>query len=251
MTIMLKLFTNKQMIYEPNEINLVLDRCKPMQVITSNKKIKYYNIPCAFDIETSSFYNESSEKVAIMYEWTFGIGDNIIIGRTWGEFVQMVGKIADILKLDHDKRLIIYVHNLEFEFQFMRHWLSWSKIFASESRRPIYALTDTGLEFRCSYILSGYSLDKLASQLVTQKISKLKGQLDYNKIRHSKSTLTNKEIEYCVNDVRIILAYIAERMAFDGDITQIPLTKTGYVRNYCRRRCFLWPQRIWRALFQN
>lgn len=244
--------TNKQIIYNPKDIKMIIEKCKPLKLVKpSNKSTKYYNIPCAFDIETSFFYNDNKEKVAIMYEWTFGIGDYIIIGRCWSEFVQMLNSITEILKLDHDKRLIIYVHNLGFDFQFMRKWLGWTKIFASESRRPIYALTDNGIEFRCSYILSGYSLENLSKQLVTRKIPKLKGHLDYNKIRHNKSMLTEREIEYCVNDVKIIIAYIAERMARDGDIAQIPLTKTSVARNYCRRRCFLWPQRIWHAIFQN
>ena len=38
----------------------------------------YYNIPCAFDIETSSFY-EGDEKRAIMYIWQFAIGQKCVV----------------------------------------------------------------------------------------------------------------------------------------------------------------------------
>ena len=50
------------------------------------QKIDYYNIPCAFDIETSSFY-DNGQKAGCMYIWMFSIDDHIIIGRTWDEFI--------------------------------------------------------------------------------------------------------------------------------------------------------------------
>ena len=34
--------------------------------------IEYYNVECAFDIETTST-TQGEQKVAFMYEWTFGI----------------------------------------------------------------------------------------------------------------------------------------------------------------------------------
>lgn len=64
------------------------------------------------------------------------------------------------------------------------------------------------------------------------------GDLDYTKIRHSKTPLTEQEWGYCEADIRVLLAYIQEKIESDGDITQIPLTNTGYVRNYCRKECF-------------
>mgnify|MGYP003297503762 CR=1 FL=1 len=73
--------------------------------------------------------------------------------------------------------------------------------------------------------------------LVNYKVSKLTGYLDYSLLRHSKTELSKKEIMYCINDVLVVMAYIQERIESDGDITLIPLTKTGYVRNYCKVQC--------------
>ena len=212
-----------------------------LQIISSkNKKIKYYNLPCAFDIEASSFYNEYEEKVGLMYEWSFGINGVVIIGRSWTEFINLLNTLVKILHLSTDKRLIIYVHNLSYEFQFLHTRCEWYKVFAIKPRQPIYAVTTDGVEFRCSYKLSGYSLDDLTNQIQTCKIEKLIGNLDYTKIRHSKTELTEKEIDYCINDVKIVMMYIYERMQLDGDITRIPLTKTGYVRKYCYKNCLIW-----------
>ena len=236
-------FLKSNNIYKPSEILTVLKMVRPnFRFSYSNKKIKYFNVPCSFDIETSSFFrstgNGEREKTAIMYEWTFGIYGAVIVGREWGEFISMLETICNELNLTSEKRLIIYVHNLSYEFQFMRKWFEWDKVFSIDNRKPIYALTSSGVEFRCSYLLSGYSLEKLGDDLRTYPVKKLVGALDYEKIRHNKTPITQDEIAYCVNDVRVVMAYIAERIEQDGGISRIPLTKTGYVRNYCRNSCF-------------
>ena len=204
-------FLKSNEIYKPSEILSVLKMVRPnFRFSYSNNKIKYFNVPCSFDIETSSFFrstgNNEQEKTAIMYEWTFGIYGAVIIGREWGEFISMIETLSNELKLTNEKRLIIYVHNLSYEFQFMRKWFEWEKVFSIDNRKPIYALTIAGVEFRCSYLLSGYSLAKLGDDLRTYEIKKLVGALDYEKIRHNKTRLTPEEIAYCVNDVRVVMA---------------------------------------------
>lgn len=236
-------FLKSERIYRPDEIAYVLRMVMTEErTIKTNKKVEYYNVPCSFDIETSSFFrstgNFEQEKVAIMYEWTFGINGAVIIGRTWGEFLAMIEKVVDVLELSHDRRLCVYVHNLSYEFQFIRCWLKWDKVFSLADRKPIYATTVSGVEFRCSYLLSGYSLEKLGNDLQTYKVKKLTGSLDYELVRHSKTPMTDAELAYCVNDVKVVMAFIKERMERDGDITKLPMTKTGYVRNYCRQECF-------------
>lgn len=152
--------------------------------------------------------------------------------------MKMITRITEVMKTNPTCRLVVYVHNLSYEFQFIRKHFEWYKVFSIDTRKPIYAITSTGIEFRCSYILSGYSLAKLAENLQTFDIRKLTGDLDYSLIRHSKTPLTDTELGYCVNDVKIVMAYIMERIETDGDITRIPMTKTGYVRQYCRNSCF-------------
>lgn len=204
--------------------------------IKDNKKIVYLNIPAAFDIEVSSFYNHG-EKQSVMYAWGFGIYNQVTTGRTWDELLSLLSQVQKILMLSEHRKLIIYIHNFSYEFQFMRKLFDWDKVFVMEERKPVYAIAG-GIEFRCSFKLSGKSLAKVGEDLTKYPISKLVGDLDYSKLRLTNTPLTEKEWGYIENDIRVLLHYIQETIEQDGDITRIPLTKTGYVRNYCRKNCF-------------
>lgn len=222
----------------PDRIDEILLPLAGLKPITTSKRKQYYNIVCAFDIETTSFSNQLDEKCAIMYCWQMAINGRVIFGRTWDEFIKVINRLTEFFNLYSGRRLIMYVHNLAFEFQFIRKRLEWESVFSIETRKPLYALTTGGIEFRDSYLLSGYSLAKLGDNLQKYKVKKLVGDLDYSKIRHSKTPMTEKEIAYCENDVLVVSAYIQEEIEKAGNITRLPLTKTGYVRNYCRSKCF-------------
>lgn len=161
----------------------------------------------------------------------------LVIGRTWEEFKILYDKIINIMNINLDNRLIVYVHNLSFEFQFMRKHFDWEKVFSLTERKPVQAITCDGIEFRCSYKLSGYSLAKLSDQLTKYKVKKDVGDLNYDLIRTPLTPLTDKEINYCVDDVLVVICYIQELIEREGNITKIPLTKTGFVRRYCRQKC--------------
>ena len=238
-------------IYKSSDIEEVLEKAvNDKNVIGNNKGTKFYNIPCAFDIETTSFYRDADgktydynqyvklgvklEKCSIMYVWQFGINGYIIVGRTWDEFIKMCSVIVRKLSLNKDRRIVIYIHNLSYEFQFIRTLFEWEKVFSIDVRKPLYAITKGGLEFRCSYLLSGYNLAKLGEQLQKYKCAKLVGDLDYTLIRHSTTPLSTKEIMYCVNDIRVVMNYIQEQLEQHKLITRLPLTKTGFVRKHCR-----------------
>lgn len=200
-------------------------------------KVHYLNIPVSFDIETSSFYDGLAKK-AIMYIWTCNINGTTFIGRTWKQFVDLLSIVSETFNLNRfNRRLLIYIHNLEYEFQFMRKWFDWHDIFADDKRQPLYCVTKNGIEFRCSYRLSGYSLAKLADELNIYKTQKMVGDLDYSLIRHSETPLTDKEMKYCMQDTQVVVCYIQEEIDRNGNISKIPYTKTGYVRRYCQQTC--------------
>lgn len=158
-------------------------------VINTNKKVEYLNLECGFDIETTSIKTSEEKKFAFMYIWTFGLKDekHIYHGRTWEEFLNLCEKIQIEYNLSDSRRLICYVHNLGYEFQFMRKYFNWIDVFSIDERKPLKALCDYGIEFRDSYLLSGYSLDNTAKNLTNHTIDKVDGGLDYDLIRHYKT----------------------------------------------------------------
>lgn len=244
-------------LYKPSDISKVLKMAvTEKNFIGNNKGEKFLNVPVSFDIETTSFYRDENgesysyeryqklggkdtkfEKCSLMYVWQFGINGYCIIGRTWDDFTLMLSQVARILGLNKDKRIIIYIHNLSYEFQFIREMFEWEKVFSIDLRKPIYCITVNGIEFRCSYLLSGYSLAKLGDQLHTYKCEKLVGDLDYSLLRHTTTPLTKKELGYCVNDICVVMCYIEELIEQYKGITRLPITKTGFVRKYCRSVC--------------
>lgn len=230
-------------IRDADQIEDVLKIVRPNFRFVRSKQIRYFNVPASFDIETSSWKDDRNQKHAAMYVWQFCLYGAVLMGRTWDELVTMLTRLSTILDLSpDDKRLIVYVHNLGYEFQFMRKHFVFSSVFATQPREPIYAVTDLGIEFRDSYILSGASLAYVGEHLHKYKVRKLSGDLDYTLIRTWQTPLTRQEIAYCVNDVKVVCAYIMEQIEMnEGSIARIPLTKTGYVRRYCRDACFYVP----------
>mgnify|MGYP000615704801 CR=1 FL=1 len=242
------------MIYELKDLTQFLSTINTKDIIKSKDKI-YYNLAMSFDIETSSFYEDKNgviytnddyrklkntvkaDKKAIMYIWQFAIEENVIIGRTWNDFLYFCKKLYDFLNLK-ERYIVVYVHNLSYEFQFICKWFNWIDIFADSERKPIKATTDTHFIFKCSYRLSGYSLEVLANNLKSHNIKKMVGDLDYNLIRNSKTPISKEELKYCENDVLIVTSYIDEQINEFGNIEKIPLTQTGKVRRYVRKQCF-------------
>ena len=143
-------FTNSKISKYENFIEDVLSAGE-IPFIKSNKKIEYANVPSAFDIESTSFYS-GDRKCATMYIWQFGINGVVTFGRTWEEFITLIDNIATQFELSIKRRLVVYVHFLSFEFQFFRKWFEWENVFSIEERKPLYALTKNGIEFRCSYL---------------------------------------------------------------------------------------------------
>lgn len=198
------------------------------------KKRRYIGITTAFDIETT-LIDDIQQSVMYIWQWQFG-EDYTVIGRSWDEFLDLQKRIKAVLP--DDRWLVVYVHNLSYEFQFLKGVYSFlpSDVFAVASRKVVKADMWGCFEFRCSYKLTNMSLKQFTSKMkVTHQ--KLSGEeFDYSVKRYPWTELTGEELEYCINDVLGLVEAVNALMARDGDTLQtIPLTSTGYVRRNAKR----------------
>ena len=266
-----------------------------------HKTVNFNNIIC-FDIETSNGYrqdngtvipfshkvwNDEYEKwlkstrehkfngptsyknpVSIMYVWQCAIESgkdvHVYMGRTWGEFLDFIEELEDIItdiiclgsiqitnQNDDSKNWMLqagcvsrptlhfYVHNLGFEMQFLRNVFKIEKVFARTSRKPMKFEVKTKylkLLFHDTLCLTQKSLEDWAKD-AKLKTKKLKGNLDYLKIRNSQTSLTQQEINYCINDVVLMVEGLQKyRKKYDNKLTNIPTTQTGEVRLVCQEK---------------
>lgn len=205
-----------------------------------DKKSKCYigDVACSLDTETTNYIIDEEHRYSWIYIFQMMIKDTFITCRTYDELQTVFTTISNKYGLNEKRRLIIYVHNLPFEFQFLRTRFFFDECLAKTQRRVFKVFFKGGFEFRDSLILSGMSLAKTAENLTEHTIRKLKGDLDYSLIRTPETPITPQEMQYCYNDVKIICDYIDEQRHIYGNVSQIPLTNTGRVRNFVRKACF-------------
>ena len=213
---------------------------------------QYDNTIYTFDIETTSYLilngkqlntkeylklnkqdKENVKAMATMYIWQFGVNDEIYYGRTWHELYLFLQRLE---WFGTDKKKFVFVHNLSFEFQFLRNIFKFKNVMARKSHKVMKCeLIDFNIEFRCSYYMTNLPLKKLPD-VYNLDVEKMVGDLDYNKIRHSKTELTKKELKYCENDCLVVYKYIQKELLEYGTVKNIPLTSTGHVRRELKER---------------
>lgn len=230
----------KESLYEIHELSYLDKLFKSKD--SKKRGINYLGIPCAFDIETTNIYEKDSEgkikkdprPYAFMYHWQFCFDDQVVFGRRWEEFQDLLRTLEERLNLSDKNRLVVWVHNLPFEWAFMRQFIDFSEGFFRAERDPLKVVTLGGIEFRCSYALSNMSLQKFCENEEDVTHYKLSGDTyDYDKIRTATTTLTDYEKGYCYNDVRGLCECIKSRMKHDS-LAHMPMTSTGYVRRDLR-----------------
>lgn len=198
----------------------------------TKKRVKYKDIITAFDIETTRLA-DIEQSVMYIWQWQFD-EDYTVVGRTWEQFAAFQRKIAKILD---DSVLVVFVHNLSYEFQFLRgiYHFSPDEVFAIKSRKVLKCNMHGCFEFRCSYIHSNMNLDTYTKKMGV-KHKKLTGTFDYEKIRYPWTELSSDELAYCVHDVQGLVEAIKIEMEHDGDnLYTFPLTSTGYVRRDAKK----------------
>lgn len=202
-------------------------------IVKSGKHKMYQRHPMTFDIETSKIpTDDEGHYQAFMYIWQICIEGNVVFGRRWEELQEFMENVVNAYKLSEEERVVVYVHNLSFEFQFIQDFFNFTDVFAMASRSILTAKT-AHLEFRCSYKLSNMSLAKFIENTPNTLHYKGVDDLDYATVRTPDTPLTEIEYGYCFNDVKGLYECVMELLKEDN-IATIPLTSTGYVRRDCR-----------------
>lgn len=200
-----------------------------------------------FDIETTSawidkegniipytvgkdneYWNELT-PLSLCYIWQFSCDGEVYYGRELRDFTRVLDDLGS------RNKYIIWVHNLSYEFQFLRNILTWDICFARTPHKPMKCVAKEypNIEWRCSYMLTRLSLDSWGKQLGVHKAT---GDLDYEIIRTPLTPLTEEELHYCEQDCLVVEAGIKVYIKQYGLQSKIPLTQTGTVRKVVKEK---------------
>lgn len=243
-------------IYEYEDLqNGIVERIKSsllpktlVKIETKTKKKTYvdywYNYPCSFDTETTTLdayesWNQTDEPIGFTYLYQFNLFGRVFFFRHYYEVINFLDKVADVFQTD-EKRLVIYVHNLSYEFQFIKDWIDIDaeSVFAVEKRKVIKFKDKRGIEYRDSYKLTNMSLEKLTEDY-SIKYKKKKEIMDYSEYRDPYSDLDINTIEYSALDVLSLSDALQGFMnANNFHIWDTIYTSTGIVRTDVREHMF-------------
>lgn len=221
-------------------VSALLDvpEAKRPQGNNSTKTIKrILDLICAFDIETSSV---PGMEESVCYHWQLqcGLEHPTIYGRELWEFRQLMDRFAE--HIEKGTTLLLFVHNLSYEFHFLRDVypeLSETDVFSLKPRKPVKVKLYGGkIELRCSYILTNMSLGEWTRKMQVEH-QKLSGdEFGYNEIRYPWTELTEQQRLYCQYDVLGLAEAMRVQLDMYGDsLATVPLTSTGYVRRDVKR----------------
>ena len=103
-----------------------------------------------FDIETSTIQKQDGSYEGFLYHWQVCIDGYVCFGRKWNELITFFRKTQRTMKNYYDNfKLMCYVHNFSYEFQFLYSWVELNEVFAIDKRKPLKAIShDFNIEFK-------------------------------------------------------------------------------------------------------
>lgn len=205
-------------------------------------KREYSNIIYGFDIETSTVNHITAHYLSSFVSVDFNTRHNesIISGMSAAHFCRYNGDVNDYLinlnaAAEREKKyIIIYCHNLAYEFDyliknidFIKENFSNKESLFIKPRIPLFIRCGY-LEFRCSYRLLNKSLRELGYIHGFNKLD-----IDYKQQWFPFSVLPAVEYEYNERDVQLMLLSVLKecnQWKFIETVADIPLTITGLTR---------------------
>lgn len=215
------------MTYEVLDEALPLLDYKPTTVFQRGKHVEYVDVTCTFDIETTN-----SDEDGFAYSFQTCIGGLVVVPRYFEDWAELIETLCDKWRVTEKRKLIIYVHNLGYEFTYLIQLLTlrWGdcKALYTKSRKPLTLEFSNGIEFRDSLKLFQKSLARATEGC---KHEKLKGDLNYTVYRTPDTPLDDKEFAYCVNDVLGLYEAIERMKKEHGfNAATLPLSNTALVK---------------------
>ena len=125
---------------------------------------KYFDLRLGFDIETTTFNNGYNIN-AYMYIWQLGVGHKLPVGsteaeenfafygNTWEEFRDALTILDNFIKKQNEHlqsltkrskktfkeaQALCFIHNISFEWQFVRKEIPITDVFLKDTRQPLY-----------------------------------------------------------------------------------------------------------------
>ena len=141
-------------------------------IVSDRKKVD--NTIYSLDIETSSYLILNGEVLpaikyleltpeqqtqaqyrSCMYIWMFSINNTVYYGRTWEQLKWFLSR----LEYYNSTKKIIFIHNLAFEFQYLKSIFKFKNVIARKKHKVMKCeLEDYNIEFSCSYMMSNCAL---------------------------------------------------------------------------------------------
>ena len=152
------------------------------------------------------------------------------------DMIKCITKLHEIMP---GQRTVIYFHNLSYDYVFLRKFMfeAWgtpAKQLATKPHYPIWIKFDNEIHFKDSLILAQRSLEKWGLDLEVEH-NKAVGLWDYDKIRNQDYIYSDQELTYAEHDTLCGVECLDKFMeVIKKDITSIPYTSTGVLRNRTR-----------------
>lgn len=227
-------------LFEYNKLNNI-------KSLTRRKKTgsqTYADCIIMLDTETSKKY---FNKIDVNYIVAFTVSirydhENIctLYGNKPSQCVECLNMIKDNIDSDN---IIIYIHNMSYDWIFLRRFLMASfgtptHQLNTKSHYPIYIEFANGIILKDSLILAQRKLEKWADDLNVEH-KKSVGKWDYDKIRSQNEHFSSDELEYIEHDTLAGVECLdALKESIHKRIYSMPYTATGIPRNELRSIAF-------------
>lgn len=193
--------------------------------------------PACLDTETTTVTAEDGEQYSFIWIYQIQVGRYCFLISDRDHLLELIKAINTTCE---QRKIYLYlgIANTKYEWSFLCK--DFSELIKNRpSRTDILSgcleplAVDMGNIIICDLVrMANSSLAKIGKDYCTTQ--KLKGDLNYDKIRNSLTInhLTEREKAYCINDVVVgaeYLTFIHDRFTKNGK--RIPLTSTGFIRN--------------------